>query len=670
VLLTVAALLLPGPLRAGVGDNEVGMNTHLPHDDMLDACQALGLQWIRIDVNWFQGERQQGRYTWDHIDPIVAGAQQRGLQVFMTVSYGPDWASSGNREGDRADNDVPRPGLYEAYLTQVVRRYRDRVTHYGLWNEANLDHFWEGSWQEYVDVIVRPGAAAVRAECPGCLVLGPELAGISDWQEDLEDIMSTAGDEFDIITHHTYKDFAETHDGWMWTCDDFTHAIESSLDPLLCFYKKGLVEVLEDSGVDLGSREVWISETGYRADPGDADEERRQAVYVQRVLEEQLGRPWWTNSFFYELQDCECGPPGPDWGCMPEGTCDIDGYGLLRRSDSFRAGGGWESHFRVKPAFEALGTFIAEHPQFQGAPATECGDGADNDGDGLVDLADPGCADGADDDEGDEAARPRTVAPLSQPAPVVDGDLSEWAAAGFERLGPAHWVGLEEGYAGLEDLSAAFGLRWTPSDLYLAVSVQDDEHSNSAQPADLWQGDSVQVAFDLGMEGGQGYDAVNDHELGFALLPGGSDRWRWASPAGAGAVGAEVAVRREGNTTSYEARIPSFELPQLVLAEGAVFGFSLLVNDADGGERNGWLEWTRGIGSAKLPGAFGVVALGPAGGGEGEGEGEGEGAPGGEREVSDDGMCAVSPAAGGAGPLGLVLFVALGLSLLRRSSER
>ncbi len=36
-------------------------------------------------------------------------------------------------------------------------------------------------------------------------------------------------------------------------------------------------------------------------------------------------------------------------------------------------------------------------------PAAQCADGTDNDGDGLVDLADPGCADAADADETDPA---------------------------------------------------------------------------------------------------------------------------------------------------------------------------------------------------------------------------------------------------------------------------
>ena len=98
---------------------------------------------------------------------------------------------------------------------------------------------------------------------------------------------------------------------------------------------------------------------------------------------------------------------------------------------------------------------------------------------------------------------------------------------------------------------------------------------------------------------------------------------------------------RDGSTTSYELRLPGFEVPPLRLAHGARLGFSLLVNDDDGAGRDGWLEWTPGIGHAKVPGAFGRLVLGarPPGEGEGEGptEGEGEGAGEGEGEGPAEG---------------------------------
>ena len=58
-------------------------------------------------------------------------------------------------------------------------------------------------------------------------------------------------------------------------------------------------------------------------------------------------------------------------------------------------------------------------------PAAECADGLDNDGDGLIDLADPGCVDAADNDETDAPPPPPPPPPppVDSVAPSAPGDL-------------------------------------------------------------------------------------------------------------------------------------------------------------------------------------------------------------------------------------------------------
>jgi hypothetical protein len=633
-LLSLLLSLAAGPALAQQGSNAVGINTHVPTRDMLDAVADAGLSWIRVDADWPTGEPRQGSYQWGHLDAAIDEATARGLKVFLTIAYTPEWASAGNRSAEHpeARNDVPRPGLYERYVAEVVHRYQDRVTHYGMWNEPNLEGFFEGSVQEYVDRILEPGAAAVKQSCPTCLVLGPDLAGIKQWQDFLEEVLDQAGDSLDILTHHSYRGFTETEDGWLWVCDDLAHVLESGTDPLLCFYTRGVKEVMADAGYSTDDLEVWMTEVGYRTEPvGDGEEEERQAIYYERTLEEQLERSFWTNTFFYEIMDCECGPAGTDWGCMPQGSCDIDGFGILRRTAAPDAT--WADNFRQKPAFTRLKSFVASHDQFQGAPPAACADGIDNDGDELPDLLDPGCTDATDDEEGDDPPRPRIPVPGRMQPPTVDGSFAEWPRGGWTTLDLTHWIGLRADAVppGAADLLATFALLWTPDDLYLAVAVTDDRHVNAFAAADLWQGDSVQVAFDPGRQGGLDYDA-DDLELGFGLLTTGPDRYRWAGGGGPGVLAAEVAVVRQQTSTRYEVRLPGSSLPGLLLQPGTVAGFTLLVNEDDEAGREGWLEWTPGIGRAKAPGLFGEIVLGAPEPGEGEGEGEGEEGEGEEGE--------------------------------------
>src|SRR5262245_59912802 len=72
----------------------VGMNRHLPSPADSVAMKAAGVEHVRMDFNWFQFEPQQGQFDWSAIDSSVNGARAQGLNVFATVAYTPQWASS------------------------------------------------------------------------------------------------------------------------------------------------------------------------------------------------------------------------------------------------------------------------------------------------------------------------------------------------------------------------------------------------------------------------------------------------------------------------------------------------------------------------------------------------------------------------------------------------
>jgi hypothetical protein len=388
------------PALGAVGDNSVGMNIHVGHQGFIDACADLGVRWVRMDGNWFWLEQSRDSYHFTELDTWVDRAQAAGLQVYLTLAYTPAWeARHGDTDGE-FHNDVPDTATeWAQFVRDTTAHYRARgVTHFGIWNEPNLKPFFEGSVDEYVNIILLPGAAAVRAGCQDagfsdCKVLGPDLANVGDSDDYLEAILSRIPiSTFDIIAHHTYQGFVET--GWnVFAGDSFMQVLDQQRCPFFC--RRDLRQLLDAAG---WTGEVWITETGYRAAPaGDAGEEDLQAIYVTRVLEEQLLRAWYTNTFFYEIHDC-----GPD-----QPTCTIDGYGLMRAVSGSPGTRSYPDDYRRKPAFWALQQFISDHPEITGAqPPAACGDGLDNDADGLIDGADRGCTDAFDDDESDDPPRP------------------------------------------------------------------------------------------------------------------------------------------------------------------------------------------------------------------------------------------------------------------------
>lgn len=598
----VLALGLVSPARGAIGDNSVGMNVHDGRDTFIDACVDLGVQWVRLDANWFQLEPSDDSYQWQILDPRINDAVASGLQVYLTLAYTPDWVPAHGDTDGISGNDVPNASTeWVDFITDAVTHYSALgVTHFGIWNEPNLDGFLEGglaSLSDYVNIILLPGAAAVRAACPTCKVLGPDLANVGDvdvYIENLTQLIPTT--TFDIFAHHSYNGFPETGVA-EWDGDRYFNVLDQQRffgTPLAAFTRRSLRDLLDTWGF---TGEVWMTETGYRAHPpGDVTEEDTQAIYVTRALEEQLLRDWVTNTFFYEILDC-----GPD-----QPTCTIDGFGLMRAQSGSVGSRTFPADFRLKPAFNALRQFIIDHPEVVGTgPAPQCSDGLDNDGDGFSDGADRGCADALDDDESDDPARR-----LLQAAPTagltIDGDLTDVGTDGWITLSPDDWRSPEPLTTG--DLDVRIAARWSSAGLYLALEVTDDVHDNDHADADLWQGDSVQIAFDVGQNGGSGYDSTDDHEINFALVAGSPRAYRFHGPAGASDA-FEAAVVRSGNVTRYELHLPAATLPSATWSTGQVLGFSFLVNDADGSGRVGWKEFSAGVGMSKVPYYFGELML-------------------------------------------------------------
>ena len=300
------ALCLVGPSARAVPTHFVGVNAHQPQTDVLDGIKDLGVSWIRIDVNWLQVQPTLGQAPdFTALDTIVSQAAARGLSVFPTLAYGPAWASEPDTDGIPTNN-VPKIGEYQKFCQAFAAHFQGQLTHIGLWNEPNLDGFFEGTRQQWIDRIVVEGINGIKAGCPACKVLGPELASIgSEYEQWLDDSLTQLeqkGLMYDVITWHIYSGFLETKPGWLcWDGDLFLHDLDQHR---VCFGFNGPLSVREVLlKHNLQNLPVWISETGAMAPVGDAAATARQVTYYRRVLEEQLKRAWWTHTFFYEIVD-------------------------------------------------------------------------------------------------------------------------------------------------------------------------------------------------------------------------------------------------------------------------------------------------------------------------------------------------------------------------------
>lgn len=293
----------------------------------MDAAKASKVKWVRLDFNWLQIEPSNGTYDFTLFDSLVAAANARGLSILAVLAYTPAWASTGDTKADGPNNDVPIDGAYASFVTAVVDRYKSSITHYEMWNEPNLDQFYEGAPADYVSKILIPGADAVHAACATCKVVGPALATVgTEYATWLDAALTAAQPKIDVVSGHIYAPFVSEDSTAGLTADGFMNKLESHRIVTVggvTVYEgpKSFREVMDAHG---WTGPFWLTETGLEAASTDSAALTKQATRYTNTLEAMNTRPWWTNTIFYEAFD----EPGASttWGVCLHDTSSASGY--------------------------------------------------------------------------------------------------------------------------------------------------------------------------------------------------------------------------------------------------------------------------------------------------------------------------------------------------------
>jgi hypothetical protein len=323
-----------GPAAAGAL-SPYGVNVHAPEGTeqtvIYGAVKEASIGWVRIDFSWSDAEPAKGVFDWRSSDAVVAGAAARGLQVFATIVGTPAWATAGD-----PGRGVPRSAAdWADFCYRAAARYGDTVHVWGIWNESNRPEAFAGTRQEYLNVLLIPGADAIHAASPGALVAGPETAHTvssnSNWYRWLQDTIQQAGDRVDVVTHHVYDSGS---DAGVTKKLNASTAFGGNPD-LWDVVNPSVREVLQRTG--WFGRPFWLTETGWAADQvGEAS----QAAYTAGLLGTWFGASapnhWVGRVFFYEIKD-DGNPAVPRWG--------------LLRTDGSR-----------RPSWAAYRDFIAANP--------------------------------------------------------------------------------------------------------------------------------------------------------------------------------------------------------------------------------------------------------------------------------------------------------------------
>lgn len=258
-------LKYPGKLRTrrstGIASSRFGVGFECLDRGMWDVTQAwpvldaLGVKWARVQTGWAKTEKRSGAYDFAWLDGIVDGLRERGVQPWLSLSYGnPLYTKTVNTApagvpASHAGCDefgVGFPPIHTAeerrgwqdYVRAVVRHFRDRVTHYEVWNEPDLLSFWkcQPKAADYVD-LVRLTSIPLREEQPEAKLIGGAIAwGMTVWSlKFLEDCLESGLHELvDILTYHGYKSVPERHSAQEIAA--FTHLV-AKYKPSLAYWQ-------------------------------------------------------------------------------------------------------------------------------------------------------------------------------------------------------------------------------------------------------------------------------------------------------------------------------------------------------------------------------------------------------------------------------------------------
>ena len=166
-----------------------------------------------MKVAWKDVNPARGVFDWSVLDMRIAQAEASGARPMLVLGLTPTWAAANPSAGD------PRWGLgtaspptnindWKNYVQAVVSRYGTRIGAYEVWNEANLQTFWTGSFDELA-ALTDTAYDIIKSSNSGALVLMAStttrlVSPAAKFTTGYLEALGRYGNPFDGYTIHTY----------------------------------------------------------------------------------------------------------------------------------------------------------------------------------------------------------------------------------------------------------------------------------------------------------------------------------------------------------------------------------------------------------------------------------------------------------------------------------
>ncbi len=297
---------------------------------IVSLMKKAGIAWIRQDFLWEEIEPRQGEFDFAKYDLIVDILVKNKIQILGLLNYSAPWASDSGEW-----NDPPQDNsLFVNYAVQVIKRYKDKIKYWEVWNEPDSRVYWlnQDGLKSY-SLLLKDVYLAAKKTDPECKILNGGLAeGLSSVNK-LYD--NGASGYFDILNIHIF---------------------EFPQDPAAIkrveAYPKLAYKIMSRHGD--AAKKIWVTEigspgvkTGLKAADwwlGGNPDELQQAKWLKEVFasllkDKNIGKIFWA--FFRD--------------CNKHWDNGVDYFGLLR----------WD--YSLKPSFMAYQEITQDWKKTNGA---------------------------------------------------------------------------------------------------------------------------------------------------------------------------------------------------------------------------------------------------------------------------------------------------------------
>lgn len=240
--------------------------------EAFDLLEKAGVRWVRFGFRWNELESEKGRYNFKKIDWLVDTALKHNIKILGVIVTTPEWAS-GKNDRISPPNDIKD---WQVFIRTLVTHYKDKVKYWEIWNEPDIQKFWKGTPEEYIN-LQKISYEIIKEVDPSIKVLSAGLDGNGEkYLDKLLDL--NLASYCDIIAFHPYG-----------------NSPEKSVERV-----KNFLSIMGKHNV---KKPLWFTEIGWQTGgwvqgPGVVKDEETKALYLKKAY--ALLKPYAEAIFWYQ----------------------------------------------------------------------------------------------------------------------------------------------------------------------------------------------------------------------------------------------------------------------------------------------------------------------------------------------------------------------------------